>query len=126
MGRGDRRKCECCLKLFRPDPRNCRHQRYCSAPACRVASKTASQARWLAKPENQSHSRGADWRIAVPALRYKMSRWRNPGACVGTVLRYWRYYDRFAASRLPSNPYGRSRSRLWQPWDRLLVLPGDA
>jgi hypothetical protein len=26
MGCGDRRKCKCCLKLFRPDPRNRRHQ----------------------------------------------------------------------------------------------------
>ena len=25
MGRGDRRKCKCCRKLFRPDPRNRRH-----------------------------------------------------------------------------------------------------
>jgi len=33
MARGERRKCKCCLKLFRPDPRNRRHQRYCSAPA---------------------------------------------------------------------------------------------
>jgi hypothetical protein len=46
MGLGDRRKCKCCLKLFHPDPRNRRHQRYCSARACRAASKTASQARW--------------------------------------------------------------------------------
>ena len=30
MAGGDRRKCKCCLKLFRPDPRNRRHQRYCS------------------------------------------------------------------------------------------------
>jgi hypothetical protein len=44
MGRGDRRKCTCCCKLFRPDPRNRRHQRYCSAPVCRAASKAASQA----------------------------------------------------------------------------------
>jgi hypothetical protein len=93
MGRGDRRKCKCCLKLFRPDPRHRRHQRYCSAPACRAASKTASQARWLAKPENQSYFRGAvnvarglggraipgiGARVDVPALRYKMSRRRDP------------------------------------------------
>ena len=26
MARGDRRKCKCCHKLFRPDPRNRRHQ----------------------------------------------------------------------------------------------------
>src|ERR1700676_1394042 len=57
MGLGDRRKCKCCLKLFRPDPRNHRHQYYCSASGCRAASKAASQARWLAKPENQSYFR---------------------------------------------------------------------
>ena len=59
MGRGDHRKCTCCLELFRPDPRNRRHQFYCSASGCRAASKTASQARWRAKPENQSYFRGA-------------------------------------------------------------------
>ena len=58
MACGERRKCKCCLKLFRPDPRNRRHQHYCSALACRAASKAASQARWLAKPENQSYFRG--------------------------------------------------------------------
>jgi Resolvase, N terminal domain/Helix-turn-helix domain len=57
MGCGERRKCKCCRKLFRPDPRNRRHQYYCSAPACRAASKAASQARWLAKPENQNYFR---------------------------------------------------------------------
>ena len=58
MGRGERRKCKCCRKLFRPDPRNRRHQYYCSAPACRAASKAASQARWLAQPENRNYFRG--------------------------------------------------------------------
>src|SRR6516225_1465374 len=77
MGRGDRRKCKCCLKLFRPDPRNCRHQRYCSVPACRAASKTASQARWLAKPENQDYFRGA-----VNVARVQKWRSRHPA--------YWR------------------------------------
>ena len=43
MAGADRRKCKCCLKLFRPDPRNRHHQRYCSVPACRAASKAASQ-----------------------------------------------------------------------------------
>ena len=58
MARGDRRKCNCCLKLFRPDPRNLRHQRYCSATGCRAASKAASQARWFAAAENQGYFRG--------------------------------------------------------------------
>src|SRR3974390_300328 len=77
MGRGDRRKCKCCLKLFRPDPRNRRHQCYCSAPDCRAASKTASQARWLAKPENQSYFRGP-----VNVARVRAWRARHRG--------YWR------------------------------------
>jgi hypothetical protein len=93
MAGGDRRKCKCCLELFRPDPRNRRHQRYCCAPRCRAASKAASQARWVAKPENQDYFRGpvhvarvrrwrssnpGYWRRAEPpAVRYKMSQWRK-------------------------------------------------
>ena len=77
MAGGDRRKCKCCLKLFRPDPRNRRHQYYCSAPDCRAASKAASQARWLAKPENQSYFHGP-----VNVARVRAWRSRHPG--------YWR------------------------------------
>ena len=50
-----RRKCRHCGQLFRPDPRNLRHQRYCSAKECRRASKAASQRRWLAKAENRDY-----------------------------------------------------------------------
>jgi hypothetical protein len=77
MSCGERRKCMCCRKLFRLDPRNRRHQKYCSAPACRAASKTASQARWLAKPENQTYFRGP-----VHVARVRTWRSRHPG--------YWR------------------------------------
>lgn len=77
MARGDRRKCKCCLKLFRPDPCNRHHQRYCSAPRCRRASKAASQARWLGKPENRGYFRDP-WHVA----RVRAWRSRNPG--------YWR------------------------------------
>ena len=49
MTKRRRRKCLNCGRLFRPDPRNRRHQRYCSAPDCRKASKAVSQARWLSK-----------------------------------------------------------------------------
>jgi hypothetical protein len=45
--------------LFRPDPRNHRHQHYCARAACRKASKAASQRRWLNKPENRDYFRGA-------------------------------------------------------------------
>jgi hypothetical protein len=77
MGFGERRKCKCCHTLFRPDRRNRARQHYCSAPACRAASKAASQARWLAKPENQDYFRGPENVARVQAWRS-----RHPG--------YWR------------------------------------
>jgi hypothetical protein len=77
MGCGERRKCKCCRKLFRPDPRNRRHQYYCSALSCRTASKAASQARWLGKPENQNYFRGP-----VHVARVQAWRSHHPG--------YWR------------------------------------
>ncbi len=86
MAGGDRRKCKCCLKLFRPDPRNRRHQRYCSATACRAASKTASQARWLAAPENQGYFRGAVNVARVRAWRSHHPRYWRKGRRVGTAL----------------------------------------
>ena len=60
MSTRTRRKCRHCGQLFRPDPRNVRHQRYCSAPACRRASKAASQRRWLAKAANRDYFRGPE------------------------------------------------------------------
>ena len=77
MTGGDRRRCKCCLKLFRPDPRNRHHQRYCSVPACRAASKAASHARWLAVAENQGYFRGP-----VNVARVQAWRSHHPG--------YWR------------------------------------
>ena len=86
MGRGDRRKCKCCLKLFRPDPRNRRHQCYCSASGCRAASKAASQARWLAKPENQSYFRGPVNVARVQTWRARHPGYWRKGRCVGPAL----------------------------------------
>jgi hypothetical protein len=88
MARGARRKCKCCLRLFRPDPRNRRHQRYCAARACRRASKAASQAFWCAKPENRDYFRGP-----VNVARVKAWRSRHPG--------YWRR-SRVAGRATPS------------------------
>jgi hypothetical protein len=85
MARGYRRKCKCCLKFFRPDPCNRRHQRYCAAPPCRRASKAASQARWLGKPANQGYFRDP-WHVA----RVRAWRSRNPG--------YWRKGQRPATA----------------------------
>ena len=73
MRRTRRRRCPCCQELFSGDPRTRAQQRYCSKPACRQASKRASQSRWLAKPENQQYfcgpqhvSRVRVWREANP------------------------------------------------------------
>jgi len=73
MTKQRRRKCRNCGDLFRPDPRNLRHQRFCSKPPCRRASKARSQRRWLAKPDNRDYFRGPEnvrrvqaWRIAHP------------------------------------------------------------
>lgn len=75
-----RRKCLNCSALFRPDPRNLRHQRYCSRPECRRASKATSQRRWLAKPANRDYFRGPEnvarvraWREAHPGY-WRVSR----------------------------------------------------
>jgi hypothetical protein len=72
MTRQRQRKCLGCGTLFRPDPRNVRHQRYCCQAACRQASKAASQRRWLSQPENQDYFRGAE-NVA------RVQRWRGAG-----------------------------------------------
>ncbi len=78
MCRESKRKCLHCRDGFQPDHRNQKRQRYCFKPDCRKASKTASQRRWLGKPENQDYFKGADhvrrvqaWRNANPGYRRK-------------------------------------------------------
>ncbi len=72
-----RRKCRHCQELFRPDPRNQAKQKYCSKSDCRKASKTASQRKWQAKPENKTYFHGPE-----NVQRVQEWRKRNPG--------YWR------------------------------------
>ena len=69
-----RRKCRCCNQFFLPDPRANDRQRYCSEPACRHASKAASQRRWLSQNGNGDYFRGPQavrrvqlWSHPVPA-----------------------------------------------------------
>ncbi len=69
MRRTRRRKCLCCGELFRVDPRNRGRQKYCARDGCRKVSKSASQRRWLAKPENQNYFRG-------PAHLERVRAWR--------------------------------------------------
>ena len=87
MSQQRRRKCRHCGTLFRPDPRNLRHQRFCSQPPCRRASKAFSQARWLAKADNRDYFRGPEnvervraWRAANPGY------WRRPSPHAGSAL----------------------------------------
>ena len=69
-------KCLNCNEKHPCEPRKRGHQRYCSKPDCRRASKAASQRQWLSRPENQDYFRGADncervrkWRLAHPGCR---------------------------------------------------------
>ena len=73
MAGTEKKKCCNCKKLFLPDPRNAKRQKYCSRPDCRKASKASSQKRWMQKPANRNYFRGADnvqrvqqWRKAHP------------------------------------------------------------
>lgn len=87
MSQQRRRQCRHCGALFRPDPRNLRHQRFCSKPPCRRASKAESQRRWLAKPDNRDYFRGPDnvervraWRSAHPGY------WRRSSPHTASAL----------------------------------------
>ena len=80
MDRETKHKCLNCGEVFAPDARNAKHQRYCSEVVCKEASKRASQARWLAKPENQGYHRGAEAVARVQAWRAKHPGYsRRPG-----------------------------------------------
>jgi hypothetical protein len=74
------RKCKHCQTFFVPDPRSAKRQRYCATPACRQASKTASQRRWLQKPGKRDYFTG-------PTHVERVRQWRqaHPG--------YWRRQD---------------------------------
>jgi len=83
MGQAEKRRCLNCGDIFTPEPRNARHQRYCGLAPCKAASKRASQAKWLAKPENRDYHRGPEavarvqaWRAVHPGYS------RRPGGAV--------------------------------------------
>ena len=75
-----RRKCLCCRRVFTADYRNDYHQRYCSRPDCRQASRVATQRKWRRKAENRDYFRGAEevrrvqeWRQSHPGYLKKKS-----------------------------------------------------
>jgi hypothetical protein len=74
-------KCLHCKKLFVPDYRNRRRQKYCPTPDCQAASQWASQQRWLSKSDNHDYFRGAEnvqrvrqWRAEHPGYWKQQSR----------------------------------------------------
>ena len=77
MVRIRKKKCCHCKELFLPDPRHAKRQKFCNKPACRRASKSASQRKWLQKPENVGYFKG-------PENVQRVQQWRkdHPG--------YWR------------------------------------
>lgn len=79
------RLCLFCGAAFEADPRNAYHQKYCPLPACRKASKAASQHVWISKPENQDYHSGPDavarvrdWQNAHPEYRERQKARRVP------------------------------------------------
>ena len=85
MAQSGQRKCLCCCNFFDLDHRNRKHQRFSSAAQCRGASKSASQAAWLAKPQNSGYfrhplhvARVQAWRLAHPG--YSRGKARPPAA----------------------------------------------
>ena len=86
MARPGKLKCLFCGSMFSADPRNARHQKYCSAVDCRKASKAASRRAWLAKPENQDYFRGPENVARVEAWRAEHpGYWRRPGSPAAIV-----------------------------------------
>ena len=82
-----KRKCLHCREFFLPDPRTHDRQRHCSAPACKRASKTWRQRRWLSKEENQDY-----FRDAKNVDRVRQLRQAHPG--------YWRRGRRLSENAL--------------------------
>ena len=83
MAQHGQRKCLFCGDFFFPDHRSGTRQRYCGATDCRRASKSASQAAWLSKPQNVDYFKGPvhvervrAWRAAHPGYTRQRPRTR--------------------------------------------------
>lgn len=101
-GKPSRRKCRCCRSFFCPDYRNGHHQHYCAAPACRQASKVASQRRWRRTKFGRGYFRGEE-----EVRRVQEWRREHPG--------YWKEQKSGSgkgqpADSQPVNPEQRSRN----------------
>jgi len=79
-----KRKCKCCREWFRPQPHNAYHQRYCTEPECRRASKRASQQKYLRKyyrleANERDIKRVRRWRKAHPGYWRRKRQVRRHG-----------------------------------------------
>ena len=91
MAQSGHRKCLCCEDFFDLDHRNRGRQRYCANADCRRASKVASQAAWLAQPQNRGYfrdpvhvARVQAWRAAHPG--YSRGKRRRRPALQDTLI----------------------------------------
>src|SRR5439155_2231560 len=94
--------------FFNPDPRSVRRQRYCAQPACRQASKAASQRRWLRKPDNCDYfscpahvERVRQWRQAHPGY-WRRQRFRTPEALQEDSMRQETQTQRLGDGLIPN------------------------
>ena len=107
--RPKRRKCRCCSEFFFPDYRNQHHQHYCGKPACRQASKQASQRRWLRTPFGRRYFREADnvervrkWRQAHPGYWEK----KKPASEATQVVTPQQVSPVQSSCNVPGSPLG--------------------
>ena len=81
MPKRGQRKCHHCRRLYTPDHRNLRHQKYCSSSACRKARKRGSHRRWRRSSKGRDYFQG-DTQVE----RVRQWRSKNPF--------YWRKHTR--------------------------------
>ena len=105
MNHKKKRQCRCCKNIFIPDYRNTKKQVYCDKPACREASKSASQKRW--SKNNPNYFKGSihvdrvrDWRLANPG----QSRRKTSGAVLQDDCNLKTPVEQVVESNLPSVP----------------------
>ncbi len=89
MAQSGQRKCLCCGNFFDLDHRNRERQRFCSTTQCRHASKGASQAAWLAQPQNSGYFRDPVHVTRVQAWRAAHPGCGAEGASIKPVLRHY-------------------------------------
>ena len=91
MAQSGQRKCLCCEVFFDLDHRNGELQRFCPAAECHRASEAASQAAWLAQPQNKDYlrdpvhvARVQAWRAAHPG--YSQAKPSRPSALQDSLI----------------------------------------